>query len=314
MPNTLADWLRREYPQARQNTLRQMLYAKRVKVNGIVARKMTQPVADTDRVEVADKVRTVAVPRNPIQPMDLIYEDADLLVVHKPAGLLTSTVPNEKRPTALAILSRYLYETDPEANLGLIHRLDRDASGLLVFSKDPQVFTSLKHQFYKHAVRREYVAITHGVPTPVSGRIESFLVELPDGSVRSTRKPGSGQRAVTDYRTLARGNGQAAVRVTLQTGRKHQIRAHLHERKVPIVGDRMYGNTGDAPRLMLAAVLLGFKHPVSGEAVVFEMAIPKQFPLVGGKKLTEIDTDQPSAPPSSRPSKSHIPALREKTL
>ena len=289
MPNTLQDWLRLQYPQAKQNTLRQMLQTKRVRVNGALARKMTQPIQATDRIEVIDRVRTAKVPVNSIHPMDLIFEDDALLVVHKPVGLLTSTVPREKRPTALAILSRYLREHDPAANLGLIHRLDRDASGLLVFSKSPEIFTSLKHQFYKHSVRREYIAITRGIPTPPAGRIESFLVELPDGSVRSTKRPGHGQRAVTDYETVARGDGMAAVRVTLLTGRKHQIRAHLYERGVPIVGDRMYGPADDAPRMMLANVVLGFKHPGTGEAVEFEIQVPKQFPLVGGKKVSEIN-------------------------
>ncbi len=215
-----------------------------------------------------------------------------VLVIHKPAGLLTSTVPREKRPTALAIISRYLHDTDPEANLGLIHRLDRDASGLLVFSKAPEVFTSLKHQFYKHHVRREYIAITRGVPTPPAGRIESFLTEAPDGTVRSTRRPGKGQRAITDYQTILRGEGHAAVRVTLQTGRKHQIRAHLFERGTPIVGDRMYGPSDSAPRMMLANVILGFKHPGTGDAVEFEIAVPRQFPLVGGKKFSEMKVDK----------------------
>ena len=224
-----------------------------------------------------------------IHPMEMVYEDESLLVVHKPAGLLTSTVPKEKRPTALAILKRYLEENDPEAILGLIHRLDRDASGLLVFSKDPEVFTSLKHQFYKHSVRREYLAITRGVPTPLAGRITSFLAEFADGHVQSTRKPRAGQKAVTDYRTLIRENGLAAVRVTLQTGRKHQIRAHLHERGVPVVGDRMYGPPSDAPRLMLAALLLEFEHPGTKKRMSFEIEAPQEFPLLGGKKLTECD-------------------------
>jgi 23S rRNA pseudouridine1911/1915/1917 synthase len=289
MPSTVADWLRQNYPQAKQNTLRQMLQDRRVRVNGSIVWKMNAAVNPSDRIEVFDRVKQEKPIVNSIHPMELIFEDAALLVIHKPVGLLTSTVPTEKRPTALAILSRYLRDTDPDANLGLIHRLDRDASGLLVFSKAPEVFTSLKHQFYKHSVRREYVAITHGVPTPPAGRIESFLTEAPDGSVRSTKRPGKGQRAITDYQTLIRGNAQAAVRVTLQTGRKHQIRAHLHERGVPIIGDRMYGPPrGNAPRLMLANVLLGFKHPMTDQMVEFEIAIPSQFPMVGGKKMSEI--------------------------
>jgi 23S rRNA pseudouridine1911/1915/1917 synthase len=120
-------------------------------------------------------------------------------------------------------------------------------------------------------VQRVYAAVTHGVPTPLSGRISSSLVELPNGIVRSTRKPGGGQKAVTDYETIDRSNGQATLRVTLQTGRKHQIRAHLSERGIPICGDSMYGKPDNAPRLMLKAILLGFEHPRSGKKLRFEI-------------------------------------------
>jgi 23S rRNA pseudouridine1911/1915/1917 synthase len=294
MPDLLQDWLRKKYPNAKQTTLRQMLAADRVRVNGVAVRKMNQPIQASDQIEVSDRIRQPrAMPVSSIHPMEMIYEDADLLVINKPAGLLTSTVPDEKRPTALAILKRYLEENDPDAVLGLIHRLDKDASGLLVFSKAPEVFTSLKHQFYKHSVRREYLAITRGVPTPPQGRITSFLAEFPDGHVQSTKKMGAGQKAVTDYRTLARENGIAAIRVTLQTGRKHQIRAHLFERGVPIIGDRMYGREGNAPRLMLAALRLEFDHPVALQRMNFELEAPREFLLLGGKKLSAFD--QPGA-------------------
>jgi 23S rRNA pseudouridine1911/1915/1917 synthase len=286
-PQLLRDWLRKQFPAAKQNTLRQMLAGDRVRVNGRVVFKMNHPIRSTDRIEVSERVRQAKPEISSIGPMEMVFEDEHLLVIHKPAGLLTSTVPNEKRPTALAILKRYLHDTDPGAMLGLIHRLDRDASGLLVFSKDPDVFTSLKHQFYKHSVRREYLAVVHGAPTPAEGRITTFLVELPDGHVRSTKKPGAGQKAVTDYRTLSHNQKMAAVRVTLQTGRKHQIRAHLYERGVPIVGDRMYGPARESARLMLAALLLEFEHPVTKQRMNFELSAPVEFPLLGGKKLTE---------------------------
>ena len=289
MEKLLQDWLRKQFPQAKQNTLRSMLFNNRVRINGAVARKMTQPIRESDQIEISDRPRQEEPPPSSIHPLELIYEDEYLLVVNKPPGLLTSTVPTETRPTALAILFHYLKDADPDAQLGLIHRLDRDASGLLVFSKHPKIFTALKHQFYKHSVRRQYVAIVRGTPTPAEGRIESFLNEMADGRVKSTHKPGKGQKAVTDYRTLLRKNGLAAVRVTLQTGRKHQIRAHLFERGVPVVGDRMYGPAGSAPRLMLAAMMLEFDHPALEKRMSFELTIPNQFPLLAGKKLSQIE-------------------------
>src|SRR5262249_35193855 len=158
-----------------------------------------------------------------------------------PAGLLTSTVPRERRPTALALVRAYVAARESAAResaarVGLIHRLDRDASGLLVFSKNEDAYRSLKQQFFEHSVQLVHAAATNGTPTPPVGQIDSRLVELPDGSVRTSHRPGAGERAITDYETIARDKGLAAVRVSLRTGRKHQIRVHLSERGVPILG------------------------------------------------------------------------------
>src|SRR4051812_44604165 len=169
----------------------------------------------------------------------IIHEDADVLVIDKPGGLLTSTVPREKLPTALAMVREHLAETDPRARAGLIHRLDRDASGLLVFSKNQPAYDSLKTQFFKHTVERVYTAVVHGVPDPPRGRIESRLIERADGSVHSTTRHAAGQRAITDFQLVRSADDTSVLQVTLFTGRKHQIRVHLGERGHPIVGDRV---------------------------------------------------------------------------
>jgi 23S rRNA pseudouridine1911/1915/1917 synthase len=282
MSELLQDRLRKMLPQAKQTTLREMLAAGRVRVNGLVVNRMKHLVQLTDQVDVVDRnaVDSGTQHSPSLHPLKLIFEDADVLVIDKPAGLLTSTVPREPRPTALAIVRRYVQQREPAARVGSIHRLDRDASGLLVFSKSDDAYRSLKQQFFKHGVERVYIAITHGAPTPFAGRIESRLVELPDGSVRSSRRPGAGELAISEFETVAREKGLAAVRVKLHTGRKHQIRVHLSERGVPIVGDRVYGKQSDKePRLMLAAVVLGFVHPRTGQSMRFELSIPREFPL-----------------------------------
>ncbi len=211
-------------------------------------------------------------------PFAIVYEDADVLVVDKPAGLLTSTVPRERRPTLLAMVREYVEAHSPRARVGLIHRLDRDAAGLLVFSKNDPSYRSLKSQFFHHSTERVYLAVVYGSPPSDSGRIDSSLVERTDGTVHSTRQHGKGQRAVTEYEVVSRSGGQTLLRVTLQTGRKHQIRVQLSENRMPIIGDVLYGREDDKPpRLMLAAVRLGFDHPRTGKRVVFEVAPPKHF-------------------------------------
>ena len=293
-PTTLLDWLVQRYPTAKRQTLKQMVAAGRVRVNGAVAvaGELKQPIAPSDRVEVSDRPMPArrppagrgaasAAPGRP--PFRVVHEDADVLVVDKPAGLLTSTVPREPRPTLLAAVRAHVAARVPRARVGLIHRLDRDASGLLVFSKNDAAYRSLKTQFFHHTVERTYLAVVHGVPQPPEGRIETRLVERADGVVYAPRGSTRGEEAVTDYEVIRPGGGRSLVRVTLRTGRKHQIRVHLSGRGAPIVGDVVYGkqergsgSTGPS-RLMLAAVRLSIDHPRTGERMTFEIPPPKGF-------------------------------------
>jgi len=204
--------------------------------------------------------------------LNIVFEDRDLLVVDKPPGLLTSTVPRERRPTLLAMVREYIDATQPRARVGLIHRLDRDASGLLVFSKTNDAYHALKTQFFKHTVGRIYEAIVHGKPNPKKGRIESRLIERADGTVYSTTKHAAGQRGITDYEVIEQKGDRALVRVQLLTGRKHQIRVQLSERGWPIVGDAVYGTERGKQQdqtLMLRAVQLTIIHPRSGKSMTF---------------------------------------------
>jgi len=203
----------------------------------------------------------------------IIFEDRDLLVVEKAAGLLTSTVPREKRPTLLAAVREYVEHKNPTARLGLIHRLDRDAAGLLVFSKSHMAYMSLKGQFFRHTVTRAYIALVEGIPNPDRGTIRSRLEERADGTVYSTHRHAKGQAAITHYETIRKAKGRALLRVSLHTGRKHQIRAHLSERGMPIVGDRMYGKP-DKDGLHLIAAELAFDHPRDGKRRVFHLPPP----------------------------------------
>ena len=276
-PQTLLDWLVRRYPNAKRQTLKRMVADGRVRVNGRPAARLKHPLQDTDRVAVEPRSqsREANVPQ-----ISVVYEDKDVLVVHKPAGLLTSTVLRERRPTLLAQVREYLRAREPRARVGLIHRLDRDASGLLIFSKNDAAYRSLKTQFFKHTVLREYRAVVHGVPDPPAARIETFLSERTDGSVHSIRQSGKGQRAITEYETLNTRDGLSLLRVILHTGRKHQIRAHLCEKGMPIVGDKIYGKPNDAaPRLMLAATALTVMHPRSGKQIALLAPLPGQFPI-----------------------------------
>jgi 23S rRNA pseudouridine1911/1915/1917 synthase len=275
MPRTIRDWLMKNYPTAKGQTLKRMVQAGRVTINDRPAQTLKHPISDNDRIFVDQ--RPTSQPAKQPRELRIIHQDADLLVVDKPAGLLTSTVPNEPRPTLWAMAKDFFKSHEPNARIGLIHRLDRDASGLLIFSKNDRAYQSLKTQFFHHTVLREYSAIVHGSPTPPSGRIESHLVERADGTVHSTRQIGKGQIAVTDYELVESKGKRSALKVTLQTGRKHQIRVHLSERGWPIVGDKVYGRDDGASRLLLAATRLTIKHPRDGSEISFTANAPREF-------------------------------------
>jgi len=264
---TLLDHLITQFPTAKRQTFKRMLSEGRVMVNGNRANRLNQPIGSSDQVRVVGPKKLD--PRRLIVPLEIIFEDEDLLVVDKPAGLLTSTVPGEKRPTALALVKSYVAAREPRAIVGLIHRLDREASGLLVFSKSKRAYQSLKTQFFKHTVDREYQAEVNGNVQPKKGMIESRLVERADGTVRSTDQHAKGQRAISEYEVVEQKKGRAKLLVRLLTGRKHQIRVHLSERGWPIVGDRVYGDPKDSRPLQLRAARLALDHPRTGKRMQF---------------------------------------------
>lgn len=270
----LLDRLIELFPTASRQTLKRMVEIGRVKVNGRRARRLKQPIGETDVV----LVESLRVPRKD-PGFAIIFEDADILVIDKPAGLLTSTGPRERRPTALAAVREYL-SADPIAKVGLIHRLDREASGLLVFSKTRVAYDALKRQFFDRTARRVYAAIVFPPPRPPRGRIQSALVEHADGTVHRTRLAGKGQLAVTEYETLKVDGKLAHLCVTLRTGRKHQIRAHMAENGSPIVGDTLYGGKPHPDGLMLAAIELELDHPGTGQREVFQIPLPQRIARV----------------------------------
>jgi RluA family pseudouridine synthase len=162
--------------------------------------------------------------------------------------------------------------------MGLIHRLDRDACGLLVFSKHDDAYQSLKKQFFQHTVERVYVAIVAGAPKEPKGRIESSLVEWKDGTVHSTKQRNKGEKAISHYEVCGQEGKYSLLRVKLETGRKHQIRVHLSEMGCPIVGDAFYGKgVKEGEQLMLVAIRLCLDHPMTEKRMEFELELPEHL-------------------------------------
>ena len=210
--------------------------------------------------------------------LELLFEDHDILIVHKPEGLLTVATADERERTVYFRLREYLQEHNPRQRLFIVHRLDKYASGVLVFAKSARVKSLLQGIFSRHEIQRKYWAIVEGNVKQERGTIRSRLVEDKSLRMHSTGDSRSGKLAVTHYRVLRRHPKLTALEVTLETGRKNQIRAHLSESGHPIAGDRAYGSSQDPlGRLGLHAFQLGFKHPVSGEPLLFTTGPPPEF-------------------------------------
>jgi RluA family pseudouridine synthase len=263
-------------PGASKTTLRQMLSQGRVCVNDEILIRANCPVFAGDVVEIGT-ARTVAT-RLPYG-LEVIYEDEYILVVRKPVNLLTVATIGERERTAYACLRDWVKERNPRQKLFTVHRLDKFASGILVFAKSEQAQSRLKMLFSRHDIERKYWAIVEGVITRNQGTIRSYLYEDRMMRMHSTEDTRRGKLAITHYRVLRRFRDVTSLEVTLETGRKNQIRVHLSEMGHPIVGDRAYsgGGSDTLKRLGLHAFQLGFAHPASGRPMLFQTDPPPEF-------------------------------------
>ncbi|HKR64090.1 MAG TPA: RluA family pseudouridine synthase [Thermoanaerobaculia bacterium] len=272
-PASLLDALAAFYPDASKTTLRQMLQSGRVRVNGEIEKNARRALEADDAIDVAQKSVQIALPPG----LAILHEDDDVLVVLKSHGLLTVATERERETTAQAYLNQYLKQKGEE-RVHVVHRLDRETSGVLVFAKHFDAREALKEKFAAHDVDRVYIAIIEGAIDPPSGTIRSNLRERRDLRMESVDAHPDAKPAVTHYRTIQSNAKYSMLEITLETGRKNQIRTHLSEAGHPVVGDRMYGSTiNPLGRLGLHAKLLGFDHPMTGKHVVFTAPVPNVF-------------------------------------
>ena len=292
-------------PNVSRNKLQQAIREGFVKVNDTL-------VKPNHKVHPADIV-TVALPEPPrdteVVPediaLDIVFEDEDLLIVNKPAGMVVHPAYNNWSGTLVNALA-YHFQNLPEmknnrGRPGLVHRIDKDTSGLLVIAKTERAMTSLAKQFYDHSIERTYIAMVWGEPEPAKGTINVHLgrspkdrrvtVAFPDGDI--------GRHAITHYEVIKSLRYVSLVKCTLETGRTHQIRAHMRYLGHPIFNDVMYG--GDKilkgtqfskfktfvdncfkllPRQALHAMSLGFIHPVTKSYISFESPLPEDMQKV----------------------------------
>ena len=209
--------------------------------------------------------------------LDIVFEDPYLLVVDKHAGLLSMS-NNSRQQTVQTVLNRYLEKGGNRTTSHLVHRLDRDTSGLMVYAKDVQTQQSLINGWQQLVTDRRYLALVKGELENRRGRIQSWLTEDKRFITNSSPIDNGGKFAVTHYNVLTSSNGYSLVECELETGRKNQIRVHMADLGHPVVGDHKYGSEEDPMRrLGLHAYMLCFTHPVTGKHMCFETPVPALF-------------------------------------
>ena len=225
-------------------------------------------------------------------PLDILYEDGDLVVINKPAGMVVH--PGAGNPSGTLVNALLAHCTDlsgigGEIRPGIVHRIDKDTSGVLVVAKNDRAHLGLAEQFSVHSIKRIYLALVFGSPKEDKGRIESVIGRHPSERTKMSGKVRNGKRAVTKWDVVARYKGVSLVRLRLETGRTHQIRVHLSEMGYPLLGDDLYGGGGrlnsvqdpmlkkrirELGRQALHAKTLGFIHPVTGVYLEFDTELP----------------------------------------
>ncbi len=226
----------------------------------------------------------------------VLYEDKDILLVDKPAGLLTVATEHESLRTAHSILTEYIRTGCGRCRkrLFVVHRLDRDTSGVLIFAKSEEAKERLQARWKE--TEKKYLAIVHGPVEKKTGTITSYLAEDKDYNVYATQDSTKGRLARTVYRVIREKKALSLLELTLLTGRKNQIRVHLADIGHPILGDVKYGRGDDRPaRMALHARFISFRHPVSGKQLTFESEVPEVFTRLFGRIEPEKREIRPPA-------------------
>lgn len=271
----LAFLLQSPVGKSRQH-IKSLLTHQQVLVNGKSIRQFNHPLQPGDLVSILGER---SKPAANFQHFSIVYEDDSLLVVDKKEGILTIASDDEKIRTVYHALREHVKRSDERNKIFVVHRLDRDTSGLLLFAKTPEVKAAFQDNWREVITERTYVAVAEGAFDQEEGSVVSYLYENSSSmKVHSSSDSSRGKKAVTHYKVLARKGPFTLLELHLETGRKNQIRVHLQQLGHPIVNDRKYGSTTNPiHRLGLHSRVLAFQHPVSGKSMRFSTAVPGKF-------------------------------------
>ncbi|MCI6702871.1 MAG: RluA family pseudouridine synthase [Prevotella sp.] len=270
----LLEWLLENLKGMSRSKIKATLKGKGIKVDGRIVTQFDYPLTPGMKISVSlNKQNDLFKSRY----VKLVYEDRYLVVVEKTEGIL-SMAAGKQTPNVKSILDGYFLLSRQKCRAHVVHRLDRDTSGLLIYAKDMQTEQILEHEWHDIVYDRRYVAVLSGEMEEDEGTVTGYLKDNKSFITYSSPTDNGGKFAVTHFRTLARTTEHSLVEFKLETGRKNQIRVHAADLGHPVCGDIKYGN-GDDPvhRLCLHAYLLCFYHPVTHERMEFETPIPPSF-------------------------------------
>jgi 23S rRNA pseudouridine1911/1915/1917 synthase len=275
-PAGLLDFLLKTLKGKSRNNVKSLLTRGAVSVGG-------KTVTRHDYMLTPGQTVTLAAPGDDLRKeitkrLKIIYEDDALIAADKPAGLLSIATERESFETAYHLLTDYVRIGSPKSRIFVVHRLDRDTSGVMIAAKNEAMKLALQDNWGALVKTRGYTAVAEGVFRVKSGVIRSWLKETKTHVVYSGGRDGDGQEAVTLFDVTRESGAYSLVQLALETGRKNQIRVHLSDLGHPVAGDKKYGaKTDPLKRLCLHAGLLELEHPFSGQLMTFESAVPKSF-------------------------------------
>ncbi len=271
----LLQFLIEAMPDRKRTNVKNFLKHRQVMVGNTVTTQFDTPLTEGTvvKVNLSREFQTFSNRR-----LQIVYEDDDIIVVNKGYGLLSMGTDRKHEGTAYWLLRDYVKRVDPRNKIFIVHRLDQQTSGLMVFARTEEAKNNLQHNWNNMVLERRYVAIVKGRPEQDEGTISSYLAENANHEVYSTDNPAEGKPAVTRYKVLKSRGGYTMLELQLETGRKNQIRVHLKDLGLPIVGDRRYGaEASPIHRLCLHALTLRFIHPITRRDMFFTSHLPEGF-------------------------------------
>ena len=286
--DTLLNYLLTLFGDKSRTTVKSYLSHRQVAVNGMPMTQFDTMLHVGDELAINFKAGFSVFKHNRLR---LVYEDEYILVVDKWYGLLSMSTERINTGTAYSILSDYVKSQNPGNKLFIVHRLDRDTSGLMMFAKSKGIQEQMQHNWHNIVLERKYVAVVEGVMEQSEGVVRSYLAENSAYQVYSTDNPEEGQLAITRYKVLGGNSKFSLVELDLETGRKNQIRVHMHDLGHSIAGDRKYGAHGSPlGRVALHARKLRFAHPITHKEMNFETPVPPRFlSITSGAKGSVAD-------------------------